>query len=152
MSDTSTEPRPKLSPGRYRITNPDGRGWIAVHEPGLEVSLGRAFDRPEDVAMALMGLARGQGRNAVRVRNMETGALEGVIVDVGSLSISLTLSISPELDADLDNMAEELDTTKGGAVLKALALLKISLEAKREGKRVAIIDDRDDSEQDITGI
>jgi len=65
--------------------------------------------------------------------------------------VKVTLEMSPQLDADLDNLAEELGVTKGGAVLKGIGLLKIALEAKREGKRVAIIDDRDDSEQEITG-
>jgi hypothetical protein len=65
--------------------------------------------------------------------------------------VKLTLDISPELDADLDNLAEELGVTKGGAILRAIGLLKIAMEAKSEGKRVAIIDDREDSEQEITG-
>lgn len=79
----------------------------------------------------------------------------GISVSAGSRvnfvpHVNVTLEMSPQLNDALDNMAEELGVPKGEAVLKAFSLLKIALEARQEGKRLTIVDDRDDSEQDIT--
>ena len=62
----------------------------------------------------------------------------------------LRLSITPELDALIDNMADDLGLTKGDTILEALGLLKIALDARQEGKRIGILDENFDVDQEIT--
>jgi hypothetical protein len=61
----------------------------------------------------------------------------------------LRLSITPELDALIDNMAEDLGLTKGDTILEALGLLKIALDARREGKIIGILDENLELDQEI---
>jgi hypothetical protein len=65
------------------------------------------------------------------------------------LATRLSLEITPELDETLDRMAEKMEETKGGVLLRAIALLKTALDAQHEGKRIAILDDSENSEQEI---
>ena len=64
--------------------------------------------------------------------------------------VVLRLSITAELDAILDNMADDLGLSKGDTILKALGLLKIAVDARQEGKRIGILDENLDVEQEIT--
>jgi len=66
--------------------------------------------------------------------------------------VELTLTIWPELDDMLDNMADELRVTKGEAIVKALGLLRIALDAKRDGRKLVVVDDRTGAEEEVTGI
>jgi hypothetical protein len=67
-------------------------------------------------------------------------------------AVELTLTIWPELDDMLDNMADELGVTKGEAIVKALGLLRIALDAKRDGRKLVVVDDRTGEEEEVTGI
>lgn len=60
--------------------------------------------------------------------------------------MSITITVSPEIDALIDNMAEELGVPKGGAIGKGIGLLKIALDARREGKKLMVVDDEFEEE------
>lgn len=49
-------------------------------------------------------------------------------------------------------LANELDGDRGLALMKGLILLRIALDAKREGKRLAVIDDRAGIEEDVVEV
>ena len=71
-------------------------------------------------------------------------------VQVHPVTMRIIVEVNPELDATIDNMAEELGLSKGMTILKALSLLKTALEARSEGKRIVIVNDVENSEQEIT--
>lgn len=61
----------------------------------------------------------------------------------------IIVDVSPDLDAIIDNMADELDESKSTTILRALALLKTALEAKRKGERLVIVNDAENVERDL---
>jgi hypothetical protein len=72
------------------------------------------------------------------------------LTEAPQVSMVLKLTISPELDALIDNMAEDLGVTKGEAILKAIGLLKIAVDAHQEGKSIGILDENLEVDQEIT--
>lgn len=64
-------------------------------------------------------------------------------------TFEVTLTATPGFYALLDELSQKLGVDWGETTLKALALLKTAEDAKDEGKRVAILDDSDNSEQEI---
>jgi hypothetical protein len=46
--------------------------------------------------------------------------------------------LSPEVDAEIDALAADLGGNRGDAILKAVALLRMAVDAWKEGKRVGI--------------
>lgn len=62
---------------------------------------------------------------------------------------TISLTATPGFFALLDELSGKLGDDWGKTILRALALLKTAVDAKDEGKRVAILDDGDNSEQDI---
>lgn len=53
--------------------------------------------------------------------------------------VKLSLSVSPELNATLESIAQENGSTKSDVLRKALALLEVASEAKKEGHRIGIL-------------
>jgi hypothetical protein len=64
-------------------------------------------------------------------------------------SMKITVEVSPELDAMLNNMAEELEESKATTVLRAIALLRTALETKDKGERLIIVNDHDNTECEL---
>jgi hypothetical protein len=62
------------------------------------------------------------------------------------------LNIWPELNDLIDNLADEIGVTKGEAIVKAISLLRIAVEAEREGKTLVLVDDATGEEVEIQGI
>ena len=53
--------------------------------------------------------------------------------------IKLSLFVSPQLNATLESLAEANGSTKSDVLRKALALLEVAAEAKRDGHRIGIV-------------
>ena len=157
MPELSLCTQPKLVSSRYRIAPGTSGNWKVLDPENKEVFPRQTFSTANDAGSALIALASEHridclmlyDRRRNIMREARVGETAKTYTDEGC--VVLQLNMSPELDADLDNLGEELGVPKGKAILKALSLLKIAMDAKREGKRVAILDDRDDSEQDIIG-
>jgi len=64
----------------------------------------------------------------------------------------LSVRVSPELSVMLQEMARDYGTTKEGAILKAIGLLRLAYDARREGKRVAIVDGDGEIDQEIEDV
>ena len=139
----------------YLIT-PGSAGHWAVFDPkGRELFAEREFRTPLQAFTALQGWAEANGMSAEitsgqGTSNQQVQLKKRLRFPESERSVTLTLTISPELDTLLDNMSEELGVPKGEAILKAFGLLKIALEARREGKGIGILDDELDVEQEIT--
>jgi hypothetical protein len=61
------------------------------------------------------------------------------------------LRATPEFESLLTRLADRIGGTPGEAILKGLVLLEVALDARDEGKRLLIVDDKDGSEEEITG-
>jgi regulator of PEP synthase PpsR (kinase-PPPase family) len=53
--------------------------------------------------------------------------------------VKLSLLISPQLNEALETMAQESGTTKSDILRKAIALLEVALDARKEGKGIGIV-------------
>jgi predicted transcriptional regulator len=67
-------------------------------------------------------------------------------------SIRLSLSISPELNARLDNLAQSGHTTKSEILRKAIALFDVAAQAKAENNRLGVLDQNKRLVSEIIGI
>jgi hypothetical protein len=61
----------------------------------------------------------------------------------------ITVEVSPELDATIDNMADKLGEPKGATILRALALLKTALDAEEDGERLVLVNDAENTERKL---
>jgi predicted transcriptional regulator len=67
-------------------------------------------------------------------------------------SIRLSLVVSPELNARLEQLAAAGHTTKSEILRKAIALFDVVAEAKSEKKRFGILDQNKNLLTEIVGI
>jgi hypothetical protein len=157
MHESTAETRPRLISGRYRIVPGPTGDWRVVDPSDREVFAGQGFSTANEAGNALVDLATQEGLDCLMMTDRRRHIMREAIIGEAAKQfmeegcVVLSLNVSQELDANLDNMGEELGVPKGETILKALSLLKVAMDAKREGKRVAILDDRDDSEQEIVG-
>lgn len=54
--------------------------------------------------------------------------------------VRLSLDVSVELNELLEELAEETGSTKSDVLRKAIALMDVAVDARREGKRVFVLD------------
>lgn len=66
--------------------------------------------------------------------------------------VRLSLTISPELNARLDELASSSHSTKSEILRKAIALFDVVAEAKAEKKRFGILDQNKQLLTEIVGI
>ncbi|HZW33252.1 MAG TPA: hypothetical protein VFF52_21220 [Isosphaeraceae bacterium] len=64
-------------------------------------------------------------------------------------AVTLRPIITRGLDGILEDMSEELGLSKGLTIIRALELLQVALDAHKEGKGIAIVDDDLNVEQEI---
>ena len=62
------------------------------------------------------------------------------------------LTLSPQLNAALERLAEQGHSTKGDVLRKAIALFDVAAEAKEKGQRLAILDGEGKVVEEIVGI
>ncbi len=55
-------------------------------------------------------------------------------------TIRLSLDLSPELNATLEDLSQRMHTTKSEVLRKAIALVNVAADAKEHGNRLAITD------------
>jgi predicted transcriptional regulator len=67
-------------------------------------------------------------------------------------SVRLSLALSPELNARLEELAQAGHTTKSEILRKAIALFDVVAEAKSEKKRFGILDQDKHLLTEIVGI
>ena len=53
--------------------------------------------------------------------------------------VKLSLFVSPQLNETLESMAQESGTTKSDILRKAIALLEVASDARKEGKGIGIV-------------
>jgi predicted transcriptional regulator len=66
--------------------------------------------------------------------------------------IRFNLDLSPEADLLLEDLAEQMGGTKSTVLRKAIALMKIAVEARREGRKLGIVEIDQPLATEIVGI
>lgn len=66
--------------------------------------------------------------------------------------IRLSLDISPEANALLEELAEKIGGTKSEVLRKAIALMEVAVEAKRQGKKFGIAEKEQPLATEIVGL
>ena len=67
-------------------------------------------------------------------------------------SIRLSLSVSPELNARLDVLAQSSHTSKSEILRKAIALFDVAAQAKAQNNRLGVLDQDKRLVSEIIGI
>ena len=66
--------------------------------------------------------------------------------------VRLSLNMSPELNDKLEKMSIESHATKTDILKKAIFLMDIAMESKKEGNQVAIVNKKGQKVSEILGI
>lgn len=74
------------------------------------------------------------------------------IIMANKNTTSISLQVSPELNALLENMASESHSTKSDVMLKAIAMMDVAIKAKNNNQKVGILDLNDNLVNEIVGI
>jgi len=65
--------------------------------------------------------------------------------------VRVSLDISPELYAKLQEMAKDLGGTKSDVLRKSLALMDVAIQARKDGKKIGIADRTEQLTTEIIG-
>lgn len=63
-----------------------------------------------------------------------------------------SLTVPPETDANVEQLARDIGASKAEVFARALALLRLAVDAKGQGKRVGVVDREGHLETEITGL
>jgi predicted transcriptional regulator len=74
------------------------------------------------------------------------------VMNTNEVPIRLSLSVSPELNARLDQLALKSHSSKSEILRKAIALFDVAAEAKAENKRIGILDQNKQLLTEIVGL
>ena len=66
--------------------------------------------------------------------------------------VRLNLQVSSELNAVLEEIAEDSGSNKTDVIRQALALMKVAHHAKRNGKHLGLVADPDKLDTEIVGL
>lgn len=88
---------------------------------------------------------------------MEEGMITGnereVSMQVSKDRVRLSLDVSPELNATLDRLVDEMDAGSKSEVLRrAIALIEVAVDAKKQGKRLGLADKGQPLSTELVGI
>lgn len=66
--------------------------------------------------------------------------------------IKLSLEVSPEFYTALQNLSSEIHISEGDVLKKAIALLKIAVEAEKRGQKMGIVEKEEPVDTEIVGV
>lgn len=142
-----------LMPNYCRITR-EGDRWKVRDLRGAPFLFTEDFPSERAAEDAVRRRFGAEGMEVSTIQEREGSFMVSTRPAIGAPKegVTLTLTIWPELNDLLDNLADEIGVPKGEAVVKAINLLKIAVEARREGKKLIVLDDATGEEEEITGI
>lgn len=82
--------------------------------------------------------------------NMKTGSTDPPTQERNK--VRLSLDISPELNELLADLASKMGGSKSDVLRKAIALMEVAVEAKRQGKKFGIAEKDQQLATEIVGI
>jgi predicted transcriptional regulator len=66
--------------------------------------------------------------------------------------VKLSVEVSGELDALLEELAKETHGTKSDVLRKGIALMQVAVDAKKKGQRLGVADKDQKLEKELVGI
>jgi hypothetical protein len=73
-------------------------------------------------------------------------------VEAQGQRVQLSLDVSPELYQTLNSLAQQLHGDTADVLVKAISLLKVAVEAEKEGKKIWIANQNQELDTEIVGI
>jgi hypothetical protein len=138
-------------PNHFKVIKGDDGRWKVEDLGHEEAFFGNKFATKDEAIDAFRKHLAGEGRS-MSVLHHRDGWSEVITRPQAKSTVTLTLTVWPELNDLLDNLADELGVTKGDAVVKAINLLKIAVDARKAGQKLLVVDDATGEEEEITGI
>lgn len=135
--DVTFEIRPMLT-GYAVVEQPSGR----IHLEGEDVRSLREVQR----AVEQIAKERGLTLETITAKDGQILRFEGYY------PVDYNLSMGREIDQALTKVASDLGISKAKAIARAIALLQIASEAKRQGKAFGVADSPDSLSQEIVGL
>ena len=71
---------------------------------------------------------------------------------MASDTVRLSLDLSTQTNSMLEALASEMHTTKSGVLRKALALVQVAEEAKRNKRKIGVLDTEQNVFSEIVGL
>lgn len=66
--------------------------------------------------------------------------------------IRLSLDVSPQLYKTLESLSAQIDGTKSDVLRKAVALMEVAVQAKKDGKKLGLADSSSQLTTEIIGL
>ena len=70
----------------------------------------------------------------------------------GRKDVQLNLRLSADVNEALESIANDAETDRTDVVRRALALLMVAHQAKREGRHLGVVDDASKLDTEIVGV
>jgi hypothetical protein len=67
-------------------------------------------------------------------------------------TVKMSLHLSPETNAVLEEMCEDNHLTKSEFLRKSIALMQVALKSKKKGNHLVVVNDRGEKEGEIIGL
>lgn len=67
-------------------------------------------------------------------------------------AVRMSLELSPQLNAKLDELSEKLHASKADVLRKAIALIEVAVRAKEEGKKFGVAAPDQELSTEIVGL
>lgn len=154
MPQSAGDGMPKKKLARMLSVVPgEGGHFKIVEEGGMSITEGADIRSIREVTRTIDGIAKADGYQAEHVYDATGNYVRSILtpgrVDHPFPRVNLKLEIGADLDAMMEEMAEDLGVPKGSLILKAIGLLKLAVDARSEGKTIGIIDVDGELDQEI---
>lgn len=138
----------------FRLVSGEGGLRVADIDQGFFLFQDRGgFTSPEVAIQAVGELAKEKGwaLKTIRTPEQKLDRIEAYEQRT-PVNFTVALKVTPEFDRLLTKLAERIHGTGGQAILRGLTLLQTALDAKDEGKRLVIVDDEKNTEEDLVDL
>jgi hypothetical protein len=152
LNPLSTSGRmPDAMPNQFRVFKGENNRWKVEDLHGGEASYGKEFATKDEAVDAFRKhlAAEGLEMSVLPHRDGSSTVVSRPRFGQSDADLTLRLSTMPEVRALLDELCAELDMPPVETIIQALVMLKITVDAGKEGKRLAITDDDLNVEREI---
>lgn len=138
--------------GQYVVYRDEGDRWIAAHQVGAPAIENSSSPRSSREAIDLL-----RQHLAAKGETVTTVTQGGGVFHVSSTTerdpipydITLKLSAMPEVARLLEELSATLHKSSAETIIQALVMLKVIVDAGKQGKRLVITDEDLDMEREI---
>jgi hypothetical protein len=138
--------------GQYVVYQDEGNRWIIAEAMGGPPIGDWAPGRSQQEALDVLNRHLAPRGETVTSVNQSSGILKvttGPVREPPPYDIILKLSAMPDVARLLDELSADLHKSSAETIIQALVMLKVIVEAGKEGKRLTITDDDLNVEREI---